>query len=323
MNKAILIDSRHHAVGLKRYLDTHSPDFSDTQILELTDLVARPGRYSGVRYLFSTWNMPFLSDKEISVHFPALKAVFYAAGDASSFSGAYNARGVRVFSAQRENAIPVAEFVLGQVLLANKGYFQARDQYKRGFWRSSFRKARTLSQDRQGNFGAKIGIIGFGAIGSLLAERLKPFNFKVVVHDPFVDDEKIRALGSIKISLEELFETCDVISNHLPDVPETRSMLNYRLFSMMKPTATFINTGRGRQVDEKDLVRAMRDFPSRSALLDVTCHEPPLPFSALYRTRNIFLSPHIAGSQGSEIDRLYHSALHHYIAYKNNFDCQS
>ena len=85
----------------------------------------------------------------------------------------------------------------------------------------------------------------------------------------------------------------------------------------MKSNATFINTGRGRQIDEAGLAKAMREVPSRSALLDVTCREPPDPFSPLYRAKNIFLSPHIAGSQGNEICRLYDAALRNYLSYRN------
>jgi phosphoglycerate dehydrogenase-like enzyme len=225
---------------------------------------------------------------------------------------------VKVFSAQRENSIPVAEFVLGQLLLSNKGYFQSQNEYRRGFWRLGFMKARALSRDRPGNVGAKVGIVGLGTIGSLLAEMLKPFDLQVIVYDPFVDDDKVQLLGATRVSLEELFETSDVISNHLPDIANTRGLLDYRYFSMMKSTATFINTGRGRQVDEKGLAKALRECPSRSALLDVTCAEPPNPFSRLYRARNIFLSPHIAGSQGNEIHRLYHASLRQYLEFRES-----
>lgn len=318
MDKLVLVDKKSNGASLKQYLVNQSSDFAEIGVFEKKDVFAEPRLCTNVRYLFSTWNMPVLSEEEIASQFPSLEAIFYAAGDVSYFSAPFKSRGVKVFSAQRENSIPVAEFVLAQVLLSNKGFFQSQDEYRKGFWRLGFRKARALSRGRPGNFGAKIGIIGLGTIGSLLAEMLKPFELEVVVHDPFVTDDQVRILGAARVSLEELFETSDVISNHLPDIVETRGLLDYHCFSMMKSDATFINTGRGRQVDEKGLVKALRECPSRSALLDVTCSEPPKPFSEIYRTRNIFLSPHIAGSQGNEINRLYHASLRQYLEFRES-----
>lgn len=312
MISAILIDKKANAIQLKRYLADNSTDLADLIILEKADLKAMPGQFANVRFLFGTWHMPVLSETEISKYFPSLEMIFYAAGDTSYFAKPYESRGVKILSAQAENSIPVAEFVLGQILLANKGYFQAEDTYRRGFWRFGYKKARTISQTKQGNSGAKVGIIGLGAIGSRLVDLLKRFDLQVFVHDPYVSEESVKRLGIARVDLAQLFESCDVISNHLPDTPETRGLLDYSYFSMMKPTATFINTGRGRQINELGLIKAMREVPSRAALLDVTRREPPLPFSPLYRVKNIFLSPHIAGSQSSEIYRLYGAALSQY-----------
>ena len=317
MNKLILVEKGANGIGFKRYLTSEYSEFGCINIFEKKDVITNPQICAGVRYIFSTWNMPIFSETELRDFLPSLEAVFYAAGDASYFSPPFQKRGVKIFSAQRENSIPVAEFVLGQILLSNKGYFQAQETYRRGFWRLGFNKARASSQRKPGNVGATVGIIGLGNVGSLLADMLKPFDIKVVAHDPCVDDETARFLGVVKVSLEELFQTSDVISSHLPDTLETRGLIDYRFLSTMKPNATFINTGRGRQIDEAGLAKAMREVPSRSALLDVTCREPPDPFSPLYRTRNIFLSPHIAGSQGNEISRLYDAALRNYLSYRN------
>lgn len=81
-------------------------------------------------------------------------------------------------------------------------------------------------------------------------------------------------------------------------------MLNYRLFSRMKNNAVFINTGRGAQVVEEDLVRALREQPDRTAVLDVTMPEPPQPGHPFYEMPNVFLTPHIAGSTGDEVHRM-------------------
>lgn len=322
MEKIVLVDKKTNAVEFARFLSARSLEFSNVKVMDRSDVVSAPDLCLDVRYIFSTWHMPVLSRDDVANYFPSLEAVFYAAGDVSYFSDSFVSRGVKIFSAQYENSIPVAEFVLGQILLANKGYFQAEREYRRGFWRFGFRRARALSMSQSGNYSAKIGIIGLGTVGALVAHALRTLSLQVLVHDPFVSDERINSLGAARANLEEIFAVCDVISNHLPDLPETRGILDYGLFSLMKPTATFINTGRGRQVDEKGLLRAMRDFPSRTALLDVTAPEPPNPFSSLSRAKNIFLTPHIAGSQGGEIERLYLAILNRYFEFKVT-DCAS
>ena len=316
MHSAILINRKENACALKQYLVQQSTDFEELQILEKNDVFVGSKLCRNIRYLFSTWDMPKLSKNEIADHFPSLEAIFYAAGDISYFSIPFEQRGVKIFSAQFENSIPVAEFVVAQVILANKGYFQAHNAYKSGFWRLGFKRARAMSLRKPGNIGSTVGIIGLGTIGSLVAKKLKSFDLKIAVYDPYVDEDKIQNAGAVRAGLEELFESCDVISNHLPDILDTRKILGYRHFSAMKQHATFINTGRGRQVDEKGFVKAMRESPTKAALLDVTRREPPDPISPLYRTRNIFLSPHIAGSQGNEVDRLYEAAYRQYLEYQ-------
>jgi phosphoglycerate dehydrogenase-like enzyme len=80
----------------------------------------------------------------------------------------------------------------------------------------------------------------------------------------------------------------------------------------MNDTATFINTGRGTQVVEDDLIRALCEVPERTAILDVTDPEPPLADSPFYSMENVFLSPHIAGSAGNEVARMGHYMLEEY-----------
>ena len=148
-------------------------------------------------------------------------------------------------------------------------------------------------------------MIGAGAIGRLVIRMLKEYRLKVVVFDPFLSEEEAERLGVEKCGLERLFAESQTISNHLANNPQTAGMLNYGLFRRMKPNATFINTGRGAQVVEADLVRALREEPGRTALLDVTDPvEPVDPSGELCRLPNVFLTPHIAGSMAEEIRRM-------------------
>jgi len=121
------------------------------------------------------------------------------------------------------------------------------------------------------------------------------------VFDPFLNAADAENLGVNKLeTLDELFSSSFVISNHLADNAQTRGMIQYRHFSLMHDYGVFINTGRGAQVDEEGLVRALREKPTRTALLDVTWPEPVQPGHAFYGMDNVFLSPHIAGTINNE-----------------------
>lgn len=267
--------------------------------LDKTAFEARPEILREAEILFTTWGMEAFTEAEIKAYFPKLKHVFYAAGSVQSFAREFLNCGVRVYSAWQANAVPVAEYTHAQIVLALKGYYTAQRTAK---WQ--YRRAQRFSNACGGMFGASVGIIGAGVIGGMVAEQLKQNDVRVLYYDPFLPAERAAELGLQKASLEEIFETCDVISNHLADKDELAGALNGELFDRMKPYATFINTGRGRQVDEKALYRAMKRVKTRTALLDVTFPEPKSPFHFFHRAKNIFLTPHIAGSLGKEVERM-------------------
>jgi len=254
----------------------------------------------GVEFIFSTWGMPNLSEEEIQTYFPSLKAVFYAAGTVQYFARPFFRSGVRVFSAWGANAVPVAEFTVAQILLANKGFYQSAALMKSG----ERDIARAYAESLPGNFGVEVGLIGCGMIGGLTAQMLRAYRLEVLAYDPYLSDMRAAELGMMKCSLEELFSRCQTISNHLANNGQTKGMLHYGLFRLMKPNAVFINTGRGAQVVEADLIRALNEEPGRTALLDVTDPEPPRPGSELYSLPNVILTPHIAGSMGHEVARM-------------------
>lgn len=251
-------------------------------------------------YIFSTWGMPHFKEAEIAEYFPRLKAVFYGAGSVQGFAREFLQRGIRVFSAWGANAVPVAEFAVSQIVLAGKGFFQGlRIMEKEGrsacaHYQSTF----------PGNYNVKVGILGAGMIGSRVCEMLKSYDMEVLVYDPFASDEKLRSLNAARTDLETIFTDCQTISCHIANVPATAGMLKYEHFTRMKRNATFINTGRGAQVVEQDLIRALSEEPDRTAVLDVTFPEPPLPGSPLLTLPNVFLTPHIAGSMQHEVARM-------------------
>jgi phosphoglycerate dehydrogenase-like enzyme len=154
-------------------------------------------------------------------------------------------------------------------------------------------------------------------IGRKLIELLKPFTLKVVVVDPHLSDADARTLGVAKVSLEEAFADALVVSNHLPNLPELRGVLNEPLLASMRPGATFINTGRGAQVDEAAMAKVFAARPDLTALLDVTNPEPPEADSPLYRLPNVRLSTHIAGSLGDEVIRMADWMIEEFLAFQS------
>jgi len=304
MKSIILTKKLQEGEKLRRSLQTFDEGGASFPCLTKAEVEKQTSELKECEYIFSTWYMPEFTEEEISKYFPSLKCVFYAAGTVKYFAEPFLKRGVRVFTAASANGIPVAEFTASQIVLAGKGYFQAQRAYKWPIWRSGFNRSRGFAERKFGNYGAKVGIIGCGVIGGKVVELLQPYQLEVLVYDPYLSDECANAFGVKKVGIEELFRTCDVVSNHLPNISETRGIINEALLSSMKPTATLINTGRGAQVNEKALNKVLRKRKDMCALLDVTSHEPLFPWSPLYWRKNVFLTPHIAGSLSEEYGRM-------------------
>lgn len=276
-------------------------DFSD-EIYSSKDLddPALAGLFARTRVIFSSWGMPALTEKQIEAHFPNLEAVYYAAGTVQYFARPFLKRGVRVFSAWAANGVPVVEFTVAQIVLAGKGYFQSLRRYREMDRKAAF--AYTMSLPC--NYNIRVGILGAGVIGREVMARLKAYQYEVLAYDPYVSDEVLSSLGAKRASLEEIFSTCQIISNHVANLPATVGMIDGNLLHSMLPNAALINTGRGAQVVESELIAALKACPDRTALLDVTWPEPPEEGSEFYTLPNVFLTPHIAGSQNNEWARM-------------------
>lgn len=307
----------------KCFLDSVYPEYIREALrkeagLDETILIEDSGDYvnyidylKDVDFVFSTWSFPGITDEHMQ-YFPKLKCVFYAAGTVREFAAPILKSKRKLFSAWGANAIPVAEFTISQILLANKGYFLSARKMRNG----NYLETQSFSDIYCGNYKCKIGIIGAGMIGKMVIKDMAQRGFNVLVYDPFLSDDQAEKLGAEKSGLTEMFSDCNVISNHIANNEQTRGMFTYDLFSLMKDNATFINTGRGAQVVESDLIRALKEKPDRTALLDVTYPEPPKKNSELYTLENVFLTPHIAGSKANEHWRLSEYMLEefrHYI----------
>ena len=256
---------------------------------------------SEVEVLFGTWGLWRPTPAQLDA-LPNLKAVFYAAGSVKSFAPPFLERGVTVMSAWAANAVPVAEWTLAQILLANKGLHRNEREF------GTARQGRGVFRG-QGNFGATVSLLGAGQIGRRVIELLRPFQLNVCVFDPFLSAEGASELGVRKVEMDEAFARGNVVSNHVANVPATLGLLRGEHFAAMPCDATFINTGRGATVRHDELLRILQTRPDLTALLDVTDPEPLPADSPFWSLPNVQLTGHIAGSIGDEVVRMADYAI--------------
>jgi phosphoglycerate dehydrogenase-like enzyme len=254
--------------------------------------------------LLTGWGSPRV-DAAVLDRAPKLAAILHAAGtvkghvDAACFE-----RGVRVVSAAAANAIPVAEFTIGAILLAGKRAFRLQRRYQEvRNYRLWWNEAPAI-----GNHRKVVGIVGASRIGRLVLERLRPFSFTVLVSDPYVTVADAVALGAEKVELDDLLRRADVVSLHAPSLPETHRMLDARRLALLRDGAILINTARGALLDG-DALTAELVAGRIDAVIDTTEPEILPADSPLYELPNVFLTPHIAGAMGTETQRMADLAL--------------
>jgi phosphoglycerate dehydrogenase-like enzyme len=139
-------------------------------------------------------------------------------------------------------------------------------------------------------------------------ELLRPYDLRILLHDPFVAADEAAQLGARPVTLDELFAESDIVSVHTPLLDATRGLVSRELLAAMREDAVLINTARGAVVDQAALVDVLRAGRIR-AVLDVTEPEVPPPGDPLWDCENAQITPHLAGSQGNEWQRLSDSAV--------------
>jgi len=298
MKRAILLlsDSARDAI--------YGPDtISDIQrLVRLTDCADRVGRLDALRpvlaeteIILSGWGMMLL-DADFLDAAPRLRAVLYGAGSVRGFvTDEFWRRDILLTSTYAANAVPVVEYTLSAIVFGLKRAVQAREMTRR-------RRTFSRPDDVKGLYGAKIGVIGAGMVGSGVLERLKGYDVTTYCCDPYLSRERAHRLGTTPLGLDEIFSTCEVVSLHAANIPATQHMIRGHHFRSMKHGAVFINTARGRIVKEDEMIEALQQRPI-FAFIDVTDPEPPASESPLYDLPNVFLTPHLAGSGGDETRR--------------------
>ncbi|MEU1089576.1 hydroxyacid dehydrogenase [Streptomyces sp. NPDC005892] len=249
--------------------------------------------------LVTGWGCPPIDERVLAAA-PRLRAVVHTAGSVRGHvTDACWERGIAVSSAAAANALPVAEYTLAMVLLSGKRVLERAREFRlardRGDW--------LRVPDEVGNYRRTVGILSASMIGRRVIELLRPYDLRVLLHDPYVSAEEAASLGVEGTSLAELFVRSDVVSVHTPLLPSTHGLVSRELLTSMRPDATLINTSRGAVVDQDALTDVLRRQRIR-AVVDVTDPDPLPAGHPLWECENALITPHLAGSQGNEWRRL-------------------
>jgi phosphoglycerate dehydrogenase-like enzyme len=199
--------------------------------------------------------------------------------------------GVLVANNGGANSVAVAEHTLMLMLAVMKQIHTQHANVMAGKWRVNFADTRTFDLE-----GKTLGIVGLGNIGKKVARRARGFDMKILYYDIVrLTEDQEDALGVRFALFDELLETSDVVTCHVPLTSLTRHLMNGRAFGRMKDTAIFINTCRGPVVDEEALFQALTTKQIAAAGLDVMAEEPPPADHKFFNLPNITITPHMAG----------------------------
>ncbi|WP_219732703.1 hydroxyacid dehydrogenase [Leifsonia shinshuensis] len=256
-------------------------------------------RIHDAEVLVTGWGAPELT-VEIIERLPNVDAIVHAGGYSPVPPAVRERRLMRVSIAADVNAVPVAEYTLAMILLANKEVFRSERLYRQ------HRRFidREVAFPFAGNAYKTVGIVGASRIGRRVVELLRPFDLEIVLYDPYLSEVGAAELGVELVPLAELFKRSDVVSIHAPATPETHHLVGKSELASLSDGATIINTARGSLVDDEALLQQL--ISGRiNAVLDVTDPAEPLPAdSPFWDLPNVVLTPHMAGSTGTELLRI-------------------
>ncbi|MDQ3656435.1 MAG: hydroxyacid dehydrogenase [Chloroflexota bacterium] len=236
------------------------------------------------------WGTPPISIEALAAA-PGLQLVAHTAGSIHKLVPVEAIEnGLRITHAAAIIADSVAEIVIGQVLRFLRNLDAMDVQMKAdGHWLEvrDAKPARLLGAQT-------IGIIGTGHVGRTVIKRLRAFESRILAADPFLSADAARGLGVTKASVDEIFETADIVSLHAPALPETEGMVGTPQLRALREGGLLINMSRGALVREVELIRELQTGRI-SAVLDVFAVEPLPIESPLRQLTNVYLSPHAAG----------------------------
>ncbi|MBV9214232.1 MAG: phosphoglycerate dehydrogenase [Actinobacteria bacterium] len=221
--------------------------------------------------------------------------------------GAATKRGIVVANAPQSNVITAAEHTMALLLALARNVPQAHASLTGGAWeRSKFSGVELYEKT--------LGILGFGRIGQLVAQRARAFGMRIVAFDLYVAEDRFRELGVERASTsDELYAAADFVTIHLPKTPETENWLNADAFSKMKDGVRVLNVARGALLVDEDLKAAIDSGKVAGAALDVF-HEEPITDHPLFGYPNVIVTPHLGASTAEATDRAGYQAAEQVVA---------
>ena len=235
------------------------------------------------------WGSPRLSAPVLDAA-PDLKLLVHLGGTVVPFvSDEMWKRGIRVISGNAFFAESTAEGALAYLFAAQREIpFYSRELKENRRWKKSDAESRGL-------LGKTVGIVSYGAVARNLVRMLQPFRVKILVYDIVtIPEAEKETYGMKQVDLETLFSEADVISVHTPLNSATHHLIGKDLLEKIRPGALFLNTSRGKVIDQSALETELETGRFR-ALLDVYETEPPLPDCKLFLLPNVIMMPHMAG----------------------------
>jgi D-3-phosphoglycerate dehydrogenase len=205
---------------------------------------------------------------------------------------AATARGIPVTNVPDTFIEEVADHTMTLILAAFRRLVVQDRLVREGRWREG--RPMLLALPRL--MGLTLGFVAFGHVARAVALRARPFGVRMLAYDPFVEELVMSPYGVEPATLTELLQRSDIVSMHAPSTPEAHHLLTEEHFRLMKPSALFVNTGRGPTVDERALVKALQEGWIAGAGLDVLEQEPPEPANPLLKMDNVILTAHVASA---------------------------
>lgn len=276
----------------------------DLQVYDRTSPSELLERAEGAEVLIT--NKTLISDKDMDA-LPELKYIgVLATGYNVVDVEAAKKKGIVVTNIPAYSTHSVAQMVFAHILNITQRVEHYACLNRQGKWSDSadFSYWDTELIELDGKW---MGIVGYGNIGQATARIALAFGMKVAVFTSKPQSDLPE--GNIKMDLDQLFSTCDVVSLHCPLTPSTKEMVNAKRLNLMKPNAILINTGRGPLVNEQDLADALNEGRIMAAGIDVLSIEPADPSNPLLSARNCFITPHIAWATKEARTRLMQIAV--------------
>ncbi|MDY6955178.1 MAG: hydroxyacid dehydrogenase, partial [Thermodesulfobacteriota bacterium] len=197
-------------------------------------------------------------------------------------------RGIVVMNTPEGNVVTTAEHAVAMLLSLSRNIPQGTSTLKAGKWEKKNLQGREI-------FNKTLGVLGYGRIGRIVADRTRGLKMNVIVHDPYVNKDLVEQEGFEVVSLEELYQRSDYITVHVPKLKDTIDFINKEAFDQMKDGVMIVNCARGGIVNETDLVEALQAKKVGGAALDVFETEPP-GLIDLLGFENVICTPHLGAS---------------------------